>query len=239
MLNHPTLYLIPVPLGNMDDPQGLQSISVEVRQIAFNLNHFAVENEKSARAFLKNIQYPKPIREAHLCELSSQLELAQNWLKEGHSVGILSEAGCPGIADPGSLLVEWAHENRIPVKPLVGPSSILLALMASGLSGQNFSFEGYLPILEAERKSALQNLEKISQKENRTILFIETPYRNESLYKTLIETLRPQTQLCLATDLTLLSEWIKTHRVKEWKSQPHVGSSIQKRPTLFLFNASS
>ena len=156
-------------------------------------------------------------------------------LLAGQDVGLLSEAGCPAVADPGAQLVALAHQRQIPVRPLVGPSSLLLALMASGLNGQRFSFQGYLPAQPAERLQRLQQLEQHSRRQQETILFTETPYRNAAMLESLLQPLQQDTRLCVATDLTLPSEHILTRRVADWRSQPR--PELNKRPSIFLFLA--
>lgn len=156
-------------------------------------------------------------------------------LLAGHDMGVISEAGCPGIADPGADLVELAHRKGVRVVPLVGPSSILLALMASGLNGQCFAFQGYLPIDEVERKKSIIALESESAKRNQTQLFIETPYRNERMFSALLASCRPNTQLCVATDITCESEQIATYSIAQWKKRP--APTLNKRPSLFLLLA--
>jgi 16S rRNA (cytidine1402-2'-O)-methyltransferase len=151
----------------------------------------------------------------------------------GNDLGLMSEAGCPGVADPGALLVRRAHELGIPVKPLVGPSSLLLALMASGLDGQRFAFHGYLPQREPERSKRIIELEKESRQKRQTQLFIETPYRNEALFSALLATCQPNTLLCVATDLTLASENTTTRRIADWKCRP-ASADFARRPTVFL-----
>ena len=155
-------------------------------------------------------------------------------IKEGKNIGIISEAGCPGIADPGQELIAMAHEMNTEVKPLVGPNSILLALMASGMNGQQFQFLGYLPINETERTKAIRELEAESQKKNCTQIFIETPYRNNHLIETILKTCRPATRFCIAADLTGKNEWIKTESIAEWKKQE---LDLHKRPAIFLLYA--
>ena len=152
---------------------------------------------------------------------------------EGHSIGLLSEAGCPGIADPGADVVRVAHEKGIRVIPLVGPSSILLALMSSGMNGQNFAFSGYLPIDKGERKSAIKKLERLSFDNNQTQIVIETPYRNNKLFDEFCQVLHPMTRLCVATDITLPTEFIKTKKVSEWKKSQ---IDLHKRPTIFIIH---
>jgi len=234
-----TLYLIPCTLG--DTPAG-QVLPQHVIDIARKLSHFVVEQPKTARQFLSALKPEQPIQSLHFATLNEHTapkDLAELLapLLAGHDVGIISEAGCPGIADPGADLVSLAHRNGIRVVPLVGPSSILLALMASGLNGQCFAFHGYLPIEEAAKNKTIAALETESAKRKQTQLFIETPYRNEKMFKALLAHCRPQTLLCIATDLTLPGESIRTHSIAQWKSQPM--PQLNKRPSLFLLLAAN
>ncbi len=229
-----TLYLIPCTLG---DTPAEQVLPQHVIAVARKLSHFVVEQPKTARQFLSALKPEQPIQSLHfesLNEHTSANELAEllSPLLAGHDVGIISEAGCPGIADPGADLVNLAHKNGIRVVPLVGPSSILLALMASGLNGQCFAFYGYLPIAEPERNKTIATLETESIKRNQTQMFIETPYRNDRMFSALLAQCRPQTLLCVATDITLPSEQIHTRTIAKWKSQPV--PQLNKRPSLFL-----
>lgn len=229
-----TLYLIPCTLG---DTPADQVLPQHVISVARKLQHFVVEQPKTARQFLSALKPEQPIQALHFATLNEHT--AANELPEllapllaGHDVGIISEAGCPGIADPGANLVHLAHRNGIRVVPLVGPSSILLALMASGLDGQCFAFHGYLPIAETDRKRAIATLETESIKRKQTQLFIETPYRNDRMFSALLAQCRPETLLCVATDITLPSEQIQTRSIAQWKSQPI--PQLNKRPSLFL-----
>lgn len=229
-----TLYLIPCTLG---DTPADQVLPQHVISVARKLQHFVVEQPKTARQFLSALKPEQPIQALHFATLNEHT--AANELPEllapllaGHDVGIISEAGCPGIADPGANLVHLAHRNGIRVVPLVGPSSILLALMASGLDGQCFTFHGYLPIAETDRKRAIATLETESIKRKQTQLFIETPYRNDRMFSALLAQCRPETLLCVATDITLPSEQIQTRSIAQWKSQPI--PQLNKRPSLFL-----
>lgn len=232
-----TLYLIPCTLG---DTPAEQVLPQHVIDIARHLRHFVVEQPKTARQFLSALKPEQPIQSLHFASLNEHTaskDLAEllTPLLAGHDVGVISEAGCPGIADPGADLVALAHRNGIRVVPLVGPSSILLALMASGLNGQCFAFHGYLPIDEAERKKAIATLEAESAKRKQTQLFIETPYRNERMFGALLAHCRPQTRLCVATDITLPGENILTRSIAQWKTQPM--PQLNKRPSLFLLLA--
>lgn len=229
-----TLYLLPTQLGDTAWPVVLPAHS---REIACLLQHFIVENAKTARASLKWLNHPTPIREIAIEPLPEPLAPADierllQPLLAGMDLGLMSEAGCPGIADPGALLVRRAHETGITVKPLVGPSSLLLALMGSGLDGQRFAFHGYLPAREPERSRRIGELEKESHHKNQTQLFIETPYRNAALLDALLATCQPKTLLCLASDLTTPNETIATHSIGIWRqsSKP----DLDRRPTVFL-----
>jgi len=229
-----TLFLVPCTLGDTPPHQVLPQYVIE---IARKLSHFVVEQPKSARQFLSALKLDQPIQSLHITTLNEHT--AANELPDllapllaGHDVGLISEAGCPGIADPGADLISLAHLDGIRVVPLVGPSSILLALMASGLNGQCFVFHGYLPIADMERNKAIAKLEAESIKRNQTQLFIETPYRNDKMFGALLAQCRLQTQLCVATDITLPSEQIRMLSIEQWKSQP--APQLNKRPSLFL-----
>lgn len=232
-----TLYLIPVPLGQSP----LEAVlPPHVRDRARQLKHFVAENAKSARAFLKSLPSDTPVQQIEIRELSEHTpakvlpELLTPLLK-GQDVGLISEAGCPAVADPGANLVALAQREGIRVAPLVGPSSILLALMASGLSGQNFAFHGYLPVKDDERQKKLRELEKDSRNEKRAQIFIETPYRNRQMLETALKACTADTRLCVATDLTLDSERIATWTIAEWRRQGL--PEIDRRPTVFLLQA--
>lgn len=228
-----TLYLIPAPLG--DTP--LERVLPEATQrIAAGLATFIVEHPKTARAFLKQVGTALPIQQLTLLELNehtraNELDALLAPLLAGQDVGLVSEAGCPAVADPGADLVRLAHRHGIRVKPLVGPSSILLALMGSGLVGQRFSFHGYLPAKPDERAKALWELEKRAEKEDAAQAFIETPYRNRAMLEAILATCRDDTLLTLACDLTLESEFIATRAVSLWRKEHPV---LDKRPCVFL-----
>ncbi|MEO6976309.1 MAG: SAM-dependent methyltransferase [Gallionella sp.] len=229
-----TLYLIPCTLGDTIPNQVLPEYVISLSR---KLQHFVVEQPKTARQFLSALKHEQPIQTLHFATLNEHT--AANELSEllvpllaGHDVGIISEAGCPGVADPGASLVNLAHRNGIRVVPLVGPSSILLALMASGLNGQRFAFHGYLPIAEADRKKTITSLEAESMRRDQTQMFIETPYRNDRMFGALLAQCRPETQLCVATDITLADEQIQTRSIGDWKSSP--APQLNKRPSLFL-----
>ncbi len=236
-MSNGTLYLIPCPLG---DTPATQVLPQHVIDIARRLKHFVVEQPKTTRQFLSALKPEQPIQSLHFATLNEHTaatELAELLapLLAGEDVGIISEAGCPGVADPGAELVSLAHRHGIRVVPLVGPSSILLALMASGLNGQRFTFHGYLPIQETERNKTIATLETESARRHQTQLFIETPYRNEKLFGALLAHCRPQTLLCVASDITLPSEQIRTRTIAQWKSHP--APQLNKRPSLFLLLA--
>lgn len=221
------LYAIPTPLGGTAADALPASALATVR----TLRDFAVENAKTARAFLKDIEMPCPIQDVRISTLENDVTLHVKTLKAGSSVGLLSEAGCPAIADPGASLVDAAHQAGIQVVPLIGPSSIVLALMASGLEGQRFAFCGYLPREAEERRKTIRELEARSRRERETQIFIETPYRNDALFAALLEGLPVNSLLCVATDLTLPTESIRTQTISLWRGSGH---AIGKRPTVFL-----
>ena len=231
-----TLYLIPSPLGE----SVLDTILPEqVRAIAARLDTFVVEHPKTARAFLKQIVTHTPLQQLNLLVLDehtpeTELTALLAPLLAGKDVGLISEAGCPAVADPGANLVRLAHQKHIRVVPLSGPSSILLSLMASGLSGQHFAFHGYLPVDKAERKKKLLELEHVSASRNETEIFIETPYRNRQMLEAILETCGDSTALCVAVDVTLATESIHTKTIAEWKKQL---PAIDKRPAVFLLLA--
>ena len=231
------LYMIPTTLGESDVDKILP---LYVKEHLHSLDEFIVENSKTARAFLKKMNIPTPQNELKIHVLNKHTPTDEihgflNSCRNGTNIGLISEAGCPGIADPGAEITSMAHKEDIQVVPLVGPSSILLALMASGMNGQSFTFNGYLPIEKSERKKKLQNLEKNSRNYNQTQIFIETPYRNDKLIDSIYQNLQGNTKLCIACDLSLVSEYIKTKTVHEWKkvSKPN----LEKRPCIFLIHA--
>jgi 16S rRNA (cytidine1402-2'-O)-methyltransferase len=224
------LYAIPTPLGG---PPG-EVLSTNTIDTIRSLRHFAVENAKSARAFLGAIGMP--VRELRITVVEGDAAPLLKPLREGSPMGLLSEAGCPAIADPGAELVEAAHREGFRVVPLVGPSSIVLALMASGLEGQRFAFCGYLPREAAERQRKIKALERRSRGEKETEIFIETPYRSDALLAALLEACDSNTRVCAAADLTLPSEAIKTLTVAEWRRSK---AAIGRRPAVFLLLADS
>jgi 16S rRNA (cytidine1402-2'-O)-methyltransferase len=227
------LYLIPVSLGE-DAP--LTLIPEETRKIASRLRSFIAEEPKNARRFLKSLGLATPLQEIEFLSLnehtpSENLPRLILPLLEGKSMGLMSDAGCPAVADPGAELVRLAHEHGVTVVPLPGPSAILLALMASGLNGQRFAFRGYLPAEKASRMAKIRELERDSKARDETEIFIETPYRNQHLFESLLETCRQQTRLCVALDLTLETEFIRTITIAEWSAKP---PELGKRPAVFL-----
>lgn len=227
------LYLIPTQLG---DNAPLEVLPISVKKIIESVNDYIVENEKTARRFIKKISSGKSQSSLNIHILNkytkqSELPIFLDACKLGKSIGLLSEAGCPGIADPGAEIVKIAHENNIRVIPLVGPSSILLALMSSGMNGQNFTFNGYLPIDKGERKTKLKQLERISSDQNQSQIFIETPYRNNKMLEDICATLQNHTRVCVACDITLPSEFIKTKTVEDWKRNT---IDLHKRPAIFI-----
>jgi 16S rRNA (cytidine1402-2'-O)-methyltransferase len=229
------LYLIPTTLG---ETAPLEVLPISVKKVLEMTNEFIVENEKTARRFIKKVSPHKPQPELVLHVLNkftdpSELPSFLKSCKEGKIVGLLSEAGCPAIADPGADIVQIAHENGIQVRPLVGPSAILLAMMGSGFNGQSFAFNGYLPIDKSERKTAIKRLEKLSCDHNQSQLFIETPYRNNKLLEDLKSALHKQTELCIACDLTLESEFIVSKTIHDWSMNP---IDLHKRPTIFVIH---
>ncbi len=237
-MNNATVYLIPSVLSE----DATETIPAYILEAIRKCNVLFVENERTARRFLKKLSkdividdYEWFVIAKHDQEEQPMLESFSNKLKEGKQIGIVSEAGCPGIADPGQKLVAIAHQLRIQVKPLVGPSSILLALMASGLNGQQFQFVGYLPIDHAARIKTLKDLENESKRKNATQVFIETPYRNNQLLETILKTVSPSAMLCIAANLTAPNERIETKRISDWKNQV---PDLHKQPVIFCLLAS-
>jgi 16S rRNA (cytidine1402-2'-O)-methyltransferase len=245
-----TLYLIPNTLGPTEAAPGAlsQVIPTHVQALTARLDYFVAENAKTARAFLKliAIDHPlaKPLQEIEIAELNVNTPPAAlagllGPLLAGRDAGLVSEAGVPAVADPGADLVRLAHQNGITVKPLVGPSSLLLAVMASGLNGQSFAFNGYLPTDAALRAKRIKELEQRSSREKQTQLLIETPYRNGAMLEALVGTCQPGTLICVATDLSLANESIRTLSGAKWKSLLAAGKmpDFHKKPTVFLLLA--
>lgn len=230
-----TLFLIPAPLGD----ESIAWLAASEAAKVLHIRHFVVEAEKTARKHLKALGVSTPIRELAMSTLNEHTKPADVAallapLLAGEDVGLISEAGCPAVADPGAQLVALAHERGIRVAPLIGPSSILLALMASGANGQCFAFHGYLPVDAAEKAKVVKELEQRSRQRNETQVFIETPYRNNALLQQLRETLAPTTRLAVACDLTLPTETIVSRLVKDW---PQAAPDFHKRPAIFILHA--
>ncbi|MGQ0749089.1 MAG: SAM-dependent methyltransferase [Betaproteobacteria bacterium] len=230
-----TLYLVPTALGG--EPAAVLPPSTLIR--LHLLHFFIVENAKSARQFLKAAGYPHPLQQvrmqtldAHTAERMLPALLAP--ILEGTDCALLSEAGCPAIADPGAPLIRLAHQRGIRVVPLVGPSAVLLALMASGLNGQRFAFHGYLPVQSDKRRARLVELENDSRRLDRTQIFIETPYRNDATFRAILDTCGEETLVCVATDLSTATECIGTRAVRAWRNAP---PRLDRRPTVFLLYA--
>lgn len=229
------LFLIPTPLG--ENPP-LEVLPLSVKKVVEELFHFIVENEKVARRFFNKITPQKNQADLNLYTLNKfstqeEIETFLNPCKEGKSMGLLSDAGCPGVADPGAVIVAKAHKAGIQIIPLVGPSSLLLAMMSSGLNGQNFAFNGYLPIDKKQRSQALLRLEKKTLREEQAQLFIETPYRNPTLFNDIIKILNPNTMLCIACDINQVSEFILTLPIHQWKNRK---LDLNKRPCIFIID---
>lgn len=227
------LYLIPTTLG---ENEPLEVLPISIKRAIENIDYYIVENEKTARKSIKKISSSKsqPKLNLEILNKYTEQESLESYLQpclDGYDVGILSEAGCPGIADPGADVVRIAHEKGIQVVPLVGPSSIFLALMASGMNGQSFAFKGYLPIDSADRKRTIKQMEKISKDQNQSQICIETPYRNDKLLADMLKALSNQTRLCVACDITLTTEYIVTKTITDWKK---TSIDLHKRPTIFI-----
>ena len=228
-----TLYLIPTPIAEGPPEWALPAGTLS---ILHRLDHFVVENAKTARAVLKRLDYPRPIQGVQMLTLSEHTRSAEMQallapLLAGTDVGLMSEAGCPGVADPGAALVRLAHQHGIRVVPLVGPSALLLALMGSGMNGQRFAFHGYLPANAGERIEAIKKLDALSQRLDETELFIETPYRNGVVFQALLSGCRDSTLLCIASGLMESDAELHTTTIGEWRKR---GWAAPKRPTVFL-----
>ena len=239
----PALYLIPVTLGDTPVEHVLPSFNLDV---IMGIRHFIVEDIRSARRFLRQMDREFPIDDCTFCEMGKHADhrLFSQYLqplREGRPVGIISEAGCPAVADPGADIVGIAQREGLPVVPLVGPNSMILAVMSSGLGGQSFAFNGYLPVDPSDRAKRLKALETRAWTEGQTQLFIETPYRNRKMFESLLSVLRPQTRLCIAAGITTDSEYIRTLTISEWKKKglPQSlpgGADLSKVPAIFLIN---
>jgi len=228
-----TLFLIPTTLG---DENPFNVLPADIKPLAQRIKHFIVEDTRSARRFLKKIDQEIVIDDLTFFEINKRTRYDElvaflEHALQGNDIGVISEAGCPGVADPGSDAVKVAHQKGITVKPLVGPSSILLALMASGMNGQNFAFIGYLPIKHPMRGNSMKYIEQRAVKNDQTHIFIETPYRNNSMMTDLTRSLDGNTRLCVACDLTLETEFIRTKTIYEWRKEM---PDLHKRPTIFL-----
>jgi 16S rRNA (cytidine1402-2'-O)-methyltransferase len=228
-----TLYLVPTGLGSADPGAFLPTATLSA---VHRIDYFVAENARTARAYLKAVGHPKPLQALTIDVLdehtpASRLAALLQPLRDGRDAGLLSEAGCPAVADPGALLVRAAHATGLKVVPLVGPSALLLAVMASGMNGQRFTFHGYLPVERGARERRIAELEAESAKRDVTQLFIEAPYRNQALFDAIVRTCRPDTLLALATDLTLPEESVRMQRIGEWKDDP---PRLDRRPTVFL-----
>ena len=239
MLDSPStlgvLYLIPVPIAADTHQQVLPAYTQAVLN---RINYFVVENSRTARRYIRQIHPSCPVSAITFIQLDKHdsfqdMERVMGPLLQGMDMGVLSEAGCPGIADPGSMAVAYAHQHNIRVVPLVGPCSIFLALMASGFNGQHFVFHGYLPIKQQHRKGVIGKIEKVALETGQTQIFIETPYRNLSLFETLLEVCSPLTRLCIAKHLTASDGWVRSHTIQVWKSQ-RAAVDIHKTPVVFL-----
>lgn len=232
-----TLYLVPVALG---DTPWQTFLPPQVRDLVLSLDYFVVEDPKSARLALKRLGVERALQEIEIRALPRSpapdtLPSLIEPVLHGRSAGLMSEAGCPAVADPGAALVRLAHQHGVRVVPLVGPSSLLLALIASGLNGQSFAFQGYLPVKDPERRRRIEELERESQRRHRTQILIETPYRNQALFSALLQTCQPATLLCVARELTLPDEFVATQTVADWRRHP--APELHRRPTVFLLLA--
>lgn len=222
----------------MGDCDPMDVLPQTIKRCVDLIDYYVVENDKTARKSIKLVNPEKKQSELKLFVLNKYTEAKdhQDFIKpllEGKNMGLMSEAGCPGVADPGAVIVKLAHDKGIQVIPLVGPSSILLAMMASGMNGQSFTFNGYLPIDKGEKKSALKALEKLSSDKNQSQIFIETPYRNNKMLEDILQAINPETYLCIATDITLPTEYIKTKRAIAWKKET---IDLKNRPTIFIIH---
>jgi 16S rRNA (cytidine1402-2'-O)-methyltransferase len=234
MSNRATIYMMPVPIAE----GAVETLSPQVKEVAGKLKYFIVENLRTARRTLKLMHPQLVIDDLHFSEIDKHSGLdtqtLKEWLKAGYEIGVLSEAGCPGIADPGAEIAGIAQQMGAKIIPLTGPNSIILALMASGLNGQSFAFHGYLPVKEPGRSQRIKQLEAISARERQTQIFIETPYRNGQLLTEVTKNCQPKTRLCIALDITGSSEKIITQTIGDWKQKP---VELGKHPAVFLILA--
>ncbi|RYE23278.1 MAG: SAM-dependent methyltransferase [Sphingobacteriales bacterium] len=229
-----TIYLIPIPIAE----EALHTLSPQIAATIPGIKHFFVEDLRTARRFLKSVDKSIVIDDLQFSEIDkhsgADTKTLKNWINQGHTIGIMSEAGCPGIADPGAELVALAHQLHAKVIPLTGPNSLILALMASGLNGQSFCFSGYLPVKDPARSQRIKQLENDSRKENQTQLFIETPYRNNNMLEDLLKNCVDSTRICIAQNITGSNESIKTRTVAQWKNNK---PQLEKAPAVFLLLA--
>lgn len=233
-MNKGTLYLIPCPIA---ETQPFDVLPAANAGVMASLDYFIVENVRSARRFLSSAKLGRPIDELEFAELNEHtrqqdIEQLIKPLLAGRNAGVISEAGVPGVADPGADVVALCHRHGIKVMPLVGPSSILMALMASGLNGQSFAFNGYLPVKPPERGKAIRHFEKRAQTERQSQIFIEAPYRNAKLFEDFLSICSPATRLCIACDITGAEEFLVTATIKDWRTRPK--PDINKRPAIFI-----
>jgi 16S rRNA (cytidine1402-2'-O)-methyltransferase len=235
-MQHGKIYLIPTTLGDTETDEVLPN---SVHAIVNSIDHYLVEELRHARRFLKKLNIIKPIDELSFVEMKGKLnygDITRMILltREGKNIGVISEAGVPCIADPGAEIVNLAHQKNITIMPLVGPSSILMALMGSGMNGQNFAFTGYLPKERKDRIQRIRQLENIANAQKQTQLFMDTPYRNNHVLEDLLQTCSSSTQLCIAADITLPTQFIKSKSIKDWKS---ITLDLNKRPCIFIIGA--
>lgn len=228
------LFLVPIPIAE----GGLHTLSEEIKTVTAGLQYYFVENARTARRFIKSLHPAMVIENLQFSEIDKHsgvdMNTFTNWVKKGYDIGVMSEAGCPGIADPGSVLVKKAHQLNVEVVPLTGPNSIVLALMASGLNGQSFCFHGYLPLKDPARSNKIKELEELSAKEKQTQIFIETPYRIHVLLDELLKKCKNNTLLCVAENITAPNAFIKTRTIYDWRqNKPKLG----KEPAVFLLLA--
>lgn len=238
MAKSPTLYLIPNVIA---DDTATEVITPQIRSVIQNIDYYLVEDIRTARRYISSLKTGRVIEDLQFEVLNKktkpeELKAMFSPIRKGKNIGIISESGCPGVADPGALAVEHAHQQNIQVVPLVGPSSILMALMASGMNGQKFCFHGYIPIDKKEGAKVIKTLELESRKNNQTQIFIETPFRNNQLLSTMLDTLHGETRLCIAKDITGKDEFIKTNLVYRWKKEK---PELHKTPTIFLIHSQS
>lgn len=229
-----TLYLIPVPISDGH----LETITSHVVEHIHRLRFFAAENARTARRFISSTKPPYALQDIEVISFGKHDDISPaevlKPLGKGHDMGFMSESGCPGIADPGAVLVQWAHEHGFRVKPLTGPSSIILSLMASGMNGQTFSFHGYLPRHKGDLAKKLKDLEGQSRRSGSAQIFIEAPHRNMQVIEIMLQSLNPATRVSIASDITGDDEYIKTYQIRDWKSQK---ADLHKKPTVFILQA--